>query len=115
MMSPVLKGLETEECWVLYLNSARYVTGRDCVSAGGLNSTVFDIKQIAASALQHKAQSVILVHNHPSGNPRPGTEDLNQTLALRRALDAFSIPLLDHVVYCDDSYYSFADEMVYKG
>jgi DNA repair protein RadC len=115
MMKPVLKGLETEECWVVYLNSAKYVIGRECVSSGGLNATIIDVKKIVASALERRAQSLVLVHNHPSGNPRPGREDLAQTQALRRALDAFSIHLLDHVVICDDSYYSFADELVYPG
>ena len=114
MMKPALKGLETEECWVIYLNSAKYVLARECVSAGGFNATVIDIKKIAASALERKAQSLVLVHNHPSGNPRPGKEDINQTLALRRALESLSIPLLDHVVFCDDCYYSFADELVYR-
>ena len=115
MMKPVLKGMDTEECWVIYLNAARYVIGRECVSAGGLNSTIIDFRKIAGSALERRAHSLILVHNHPSGNPRPGSEDLEQTMALRRALDSLSIALLDHVVFCDDSYYSFADEMVYKG
>jgi DNA repair protein RadC len=115
MMKPVLKGLETEECWVLYLNSAKYVISRECVSAGGMDSTIMDVKRIAASALEHKAQSLVLVHNHPSGNPRPGSEDMERTLELRRALDSLSISLLDHVVVCDDAYYSFADEMVYRG
>jgi len=115
MMKPVLKGLETEECWVVYLNAAKYVIGCECVSSGGLNATIIDVKRIVASALERRAQSLVLVHNHPSGNPRPGREDLTQTQALRRALDAFSIHLLDHVVICDDSYYSFADELVYPG
>jgi len=114
-MKPVLKGLESEECWVIYLNAAKYVIGRECVSSGGMNSTIMDVKKIAASALEHKAQALVLVHNHPSGNPRPGSEDMDRTMALRRALDSLSIKLLDHVVFCDDSYYSFADEMVYMG
>ena len=115
LMKPELKGLDTEECWVLLLNSARYVLARRRISSGGLNSTIIDVKRIAALALEHKAQSAILVHNHPSGNPRPGSEDKAQTLSLKRALDAFNIRLLDHVVFCDDSYYSFADETVYEG
>ena len=100
---------------MVYLNAAKYVISRECVSAGGLSSTIIDVKRIVASALERRAQSLVLVHNHPSGNPRPGREDLTQTLALRRALDAFSIHLLDHIVFCDDSYYSFADETVYQG
>lgn len=114
-MKPVLKGLETEECWVIYLNAAKYVLSRECVSTGGLNATIIDCKRIVASALERKAQALVLVHNHPSGNPRPGSEDIRQTVALRAALKPFSIELLDHVVFADDSYYSFADEMIYRG
>ena len=114
LMKPSLKGLETEECWVIYLNSARYIIGREKVSTGGLSATILDVKKIASLALDRKAQSLILVHNHPSGNPRPGSEDLNQTRALRNALDSLSIALLDHIVFCDDCYYSFADELVYR-
>jgi len=113
MMKPVMKGLDTEECWVIYLNSARYVISKECVSSGGLSSTIMDVRRIAALALEKKARSVVLVHNHPSGNPRPGQEDILQTQSLRDALAPLQIGLLDHVVFSDDRYYSFADEMVY--
>ena len=101
-------------CWAVFLNSANYVLAREKMSTGGLNSTLVDVKTIAATALEKKAVSVILVHNHPSGNPRPGKEDIRQTELLRQALTALSISLTDHVVICDDCYYSFADETVYE-
>lgn len=115
LMKPGLKGLQNEECWAVFLNSAHYVISKERMTAGGINSTIVDIKTIAAKALARKAVSVILVHNHPSGNPRPGTEDIRQTELLRQALTSLSISLMDHVVICDDCYYSFADEMVYEG
>lgn len=114
MMRPAMKGLVSEECWAVFLNSANYVLAREKMSTGGLNSTLVDVKTIAATALEKKAVSVILVHNHPSGNPRPGKEDIRQTELLRQALTALSISLTDHVVICDDCYYSFADETVYE-
>lgn len=114
LMRPALKGLQSEECWAVFLNSAHYVIAKEKMTSGGLNSTIVDIKTIAAEALARKAVSVILVHNHPSGNPRPGTEDIRQTELLRQALVSLSISLMDHVVICDDSYYSFADETVYE-
>lgn len=83
------------------------------MSTGGINATVMDVKVIVAHALSVKAVSVILVHNHPSGNPRPGSEDIRLTEQLRTALNQFNISLLDHVVVADDSYYSFSDETVY--
>lgn len=115
LMKPALKGLQKEECWAVFLNSAHYVIAKEKMTAGGLNSTIVDIKTIAAEALARKAVAVILVHNHPSGNPRPGAEDIRQTELLRQALTSLSISLMDHVVVCDDSYYSFADETVYEG
>lgn len=115
MMKPALKGLTYEECWAVFLNSANYVISRERMSSGGLNSTVIDVKSIASIALTLKAVSVILVHNHPSGNPRPGNEDIRQTEILRLALSSLSISLVDHVVMCDDSYFSFADDTVYEG
>ena len=115
LLKPVLKGLQSEECWAVFLNSAHYVIAKEKMTAGGLNSTIVDIKAIAAKALARKAVAVILVHNHPSGNPRPGTEDIRQTELLRQALTSLSIALMDHVVVCDDCYYSFADDTVYEG
>lgn len=114
MMRPAMKGLTMEECWAVFLNSANYVISKDRMSTGGLNSTLVDIKKISAAALEKKAVSVILVHNHPSGNPRPGTEDLKQTSALKQALSSLSIALVDHIVVCDDSYFSFADDTLYN-
>ena len=115
LMKPALKGLQKEECWAVFLNSAHYVIAKEKMTAGGLNSTIVDIKTIAAEALARKAVAVILVHNHPSGNPRPGAEDIRQTELLRQALTSLSISLMDHVVVCDDCYYSFADDTVYEG
>lgn len=113
MMIPALKGLRTEECWIVCLNSANYVISRRCMSAGGINATVMDVKEIVAHALSVRAVSLILVHNHPSGNPRPGSEDMRLTAQLKAALAQFNISLVDHVVVSDDSYYSFSDETVY--
>lgn len=114
LMIPVLKGLQTEECWIVCLNSANYVISRRKMSAGGINATVMDVKEIVSHALSVKAVSLILVHNHPSGNPRPGSEDLRLTAQLKAALSQFNISLVDHVVVSDDSYYSFTDEAVYQ-
>lgn len=112
LMLPKLKGLSHEECWILLLNRARYLTHRCRMSSGGGGATVMDVRDIIAKALQHKASAIIMVHNHPSGNPRPGNADLQQTEALRRAADSMDIALLDHVIVCDDCYYSFCDNEV---
>lgn len=114
-MLPRLKGLHHEECWILYLNRANYVIGTERASSGGLDSTTVDVKMIARRALEKLASGIIMLHNHPSGNPMPGSADINLTGKLKKALDFFDISLVDHIVVCDDRYYSFADESVTPG
>ena len=112
MMLPFLRGLDHEECWVIFLNRANYVLGKERMSVGGLESTVMDVKSILRRALEKKASGVILVHNHPSGNAMPGHADITQTGILKKALQTCEISLIDHVVIAEDSWYSFADEQL---
>ena len=112
LMIPHMKGLDHEECWVLFLNSANVLIGKEMMSKGGLEATVMDCKMIARRALERMASSVILVHNHPSGSAMPGTADVNQTGILKKALSTCDICLTDHVVISDKGYYSFADEQL---
>lgn len=112
IMRHVMKGLQHEECWVMFLNRANYVTGKEKISSGGTSSTVIDAKIIVKKAVEKLASGIILFHNHPSGNPRPGTVDLKETEKLKKALDLFGISLLDHIIVADDRYYSFSDEKV---
>lgn len=111
MMLPEMKGLKHEECWVIFLNRANYVIGKQKMTTGGLSATVLDVQAVISAALERKASGIILSHNHPSGNPHPGSEDIKQTAALKQAAVAFDISLLDHVVVCDDCFFSFADEV----
>ena len=114
MMLPFLRGIGHEECWVVFLNRANYVLGKERMSVGGMDSTVVDIKSILRRALERKASGVILVHNHPSGSAMPGQADIKQTALLNNALKACEIQLVDHVVIAEDSWYSFADEQLVK-
>ena len=114
LMIPHMKGLDHEECWVLFLNRANRLIGKEMMSSGGLESTVIDCKTIVRRALERKASSAILVHNHPSGSPLPGQADIKQTAMLKKALDTCDISLMDHVIITEDSYYSFADERIEK-
>ena len=78
--------------------------------SGGTGSTVIDIKIIVKKAVERLASGLILVHNHPSGNPLPGEQDRTQTEALKRALAVFDIVLVDHVIIARKKYFSFSDE-----
>lgn len=114
LMIPQLKGLDHEQCWVLYLNRSNFVVGREKLFNGGLSETVLDAQVIVRRALEQRASAVILVHNHPSGNPRPGASDIQGTQGLRRALAALELSLLDHIIVSDGYYFSFAEDRVGK-
>lgn len=110
MMVPMLRGIDHEECWGLFLNRANFILSKERFSSGGIDSTVIDVKSIVRKALEKKATSVILIHNHPSGNPLPGTNDIRETRNLKKALETCGIALMDHIIIAEDSFYSFADE-----
>lgn len=112
IMIPHMRGLDHEECWVIYLNRANHVLGKEMMSSGGMDSTVLDIKVILRRALERKASSLVIVHNHPSGSALPGKADITRTALLKKALSACEIQLLDHVVVADSGWYSFADEQL---
>ncbi len=107
---PFLGGLQHEECWIMFLNRANHMISKERISSGGLSSTVIDSKIILKKALEKLASGIILFHNHPSGNPRPGTNDIRETERLKKAAELLGISLLDHIIVASDSYYSFAEE-----
>ncbi len=109
IISPILKDLPHEECWVLYLNRANRLISKERISIGGVSATVIDVKIVIKSALEKLASSLILVHNHPSGNLQPGEHDKMQTKILKEAAALFDIALLDHLIIAGDEYFSFAD------
>ena len=113
LMIPVLKGLKHEECWILLLNDSSYLISKIRVTSGGGRSTVMDVRQVVRLALEQSASGMILVHNHPSGNPQPSNADVTQTDSLHKASGACGIDLMDHVVVCDDSFFSFSDDRAY--
>ena len=111
IMQPIMKDLDHEECWVIFLNKANRFIGKEMISRGGLDSTIIDNRSIIRKAIDRKATGLILVHNHPSGSALPSTADISQTQALNRALKTCDLALVDHVVISKGEYYSFADEI----
>jgi len=99
-----------EEVKVILLNRANGLVGIYSLSRGGISASVVDIKLILSVALKAVASSIILVHNHPSGNLKPSQADLNLTSKLKKATEIVEINLLDHLIISKDGYYSLADE-----
>lgn len=83
------------------------------VSEGGLSSSIIDVKKIAKSALDVFAHSVIMFHNHPSGNLKPSKEDIGATEKVKSALNLFDVRLLDHLILTDEESFSFNDEGIF--
>lgn len=109
-MHRYLQNLDHEECWVIFLNQSSRIIRKQRVSVGGLASTQVDVRLILREALKVSATSLILVHNHPSGNVRPSSDDDRLTMSLQQASKILNIRMLDHVIYSDYSNYSYADE-----
>jgi DNA repair protein RadC len=99
-----------EYFYILCLNRNNKVLGYCQISAGGLNGTIADVRIIMQTALKSNACSIILSHNHPSGNLVPSEADKDLTKKIREAGKFLDIPALDHLIITSESYFSFADE-----
>jgi len=102
--------LWTEESAMICLNRANEVIGYFKVSSGGTASTIMDAKVIFTQALQSGAHSIILAHNHPSGNRTPSDEDIKITKQFIKGAQLLDMRVLDHIILTDASHTSMADE-----
>lgn len=109
-LKPYLSDLKHEEFYVIYLNFANEIIQTSQVSKGGMTSTIADGKIIFKLALDCQASAFILAHNHPSGNKTPSQIDMKLTKSLREFGKCIDLQLLDHLVFTDNGYLSFADE-----
>ncbi len=113
ILKPHLSDLSHEEFWIIILNRANDVIKCEKVSSGGVSGTVADPKMIFKIALEHLASAIILAHNHPSGNLNPSQADKDLTQKLKAAGNNLDIAVLDHLIFTDKKYLSFADEGIF--
>jgi DNA repair protein RadC len=102
--------LPNEEFWVLLLNRANRVIRKKRISEGGLSGTVADPRIIFKLAIEELACSIIVAHNHPSGNLSASQSDIELTRRLKEAGKVMEVQLLDHLIIAGHKYFSFADE-----
>lgn len=107
-----LMDLPHEVFAVIFLNRANRIKHFEIISSGGMTGTVADPRIILKKALEEEAVSIILSHNHPSGNLRPSKADQDLTEKIKHAAKYFDIQVLDHIIVSNEGYYSFADEGV---
>lgn len=110
MMRSRAMDLPVEKFWVIHLNRAHLVQDITELSTGGVSQTIVDMKVLFKEALIKLSSSIILCHNHPSGNLQPSTSDIALTKRAKEAANLFNISLLDHVIIADSGYFSFSDE-----
>lgn len=102
--------IDHEEFWVLLLDRGHKVKDKINISRGGISGTVVDQRLIFKPAIARLSSAIILCHNHPSGTLYPSPEDKTLTKKLVQAGTLLDIPVLDHLIFTDQGYYSFADE-----
>ena len=107
---PQLSDLNHEQFWIMLLNNANKVIKLEKIGVGGLAGTTADPKKIFKSALENNAASIMLCHNHPSGNLAPSNADKQITNNIIKAGQFLEIKILDHIIIGNDNYFSFADE-----
>ncbi|MDR7129052.1 DNA repair protein RadC [Algoriphagus sp. 4150] len=110
LMRPDLLDEQIEHFYLILLNRGNQVIKKQLISQGGTAGTIVDIKIVFKLALEHLAQSIILVHNHPSGNLGPSDQDKRLTQRLVKIGRELDLPVLDHVIFTDVGYFSFADD-----
>ncbi len=109
-LKPVLQDLDHEQGWIVLLKRNHQLITIKNISVGGRHATIFDQKVIFKLALDHRAASLVLAHNHPSGNLTPSQEDKTITQKIKEGGRLLDITVLDHLIIGDHGYFSFADE-----
>jgi DNA repair protein RadC len=110
LLKPDLLYLPHEEFWVVLLNRSNFVIKKQKVGQGGIGETIADPRIVFKLALENLASTLILAHNHPSGNLKPSSSDKELTRRFKEAAKVLEITLADHLIFSDHGYFSFADE-----
>lgn len=110
LLGPLLSDLPHEEFWIVSLNRANQVISKDRISTGGISGTVVDPKLVFTLALRKMASSILLFHNHPSGQLIPSNADIQLTTKLVNAGAVLDIKVQDHLIIGNQKYFSFVDD-----
>ena len=110
IFSQYLSDLQTEEFWAIFLNQKNHVIYKTQISKGGISGTLVDVRVIFRIAIEHFATSVVVAHNHPTGNLNPSQADISITRRIKEAGDLLDIKLLDHLIIGENSFFSFSEQ-----
>lgn len=107
---PMLKDELSEHFYIVCLNAANKIIRIDLISTGSLDSSIVHPREVFKVAIENSAKSIILVHNHPSGNCEPSTEDISITKKLVEISKLMEIPVFDHLIIAENRYTSFVQK-----
>jgi DNA repair protein RadC len=110
---PILRDEIKEKFIVVCLNSANKVIKYETISVGNLNSSVVHPREIFKVAIDNSSASIILIHNHPSGNPEPSNEDIRITKKIVESGKVLDIPVFDHLIIAGETYTSFVEKRLF--
>jgi DNA repair protein RadC len=110
-----LRHEKQETIYLLLLDKKNHLLGEQCISRGTVDASVITPREIMIEALKWQAVNLILLHNHPSGNPSPSREDILLTERIRQSAEMIGLHVVDHIVIGDQTYYSFAENDMLHG
>lgn len=110
---PILRDDSKEKFIVVCLNSANKIIKHETISVGNLNSSVVHPREIFKVAIDNSSASIILIHNHPSGNPEPSNEDIRITKKIVETGKIMDIPVFDHLIVAGETYTSFIEKRLF--
>ncbi len=109
---PLLRDETVEKFCVVCLNSANKIIRYEIISVGNLNSSVVHPREIFKAAIENNSASIILIHNHPSGNPEPSNEDISITKKVVESGKIMDIPVFDHIIIAGNGFTSFVEKRI---
>jgi DNA repair protein RadC len=110
---PILRDDNKEKFIVVCLNSANKIIKHETISVGNLNSSVVHPREVFKVAIDNSSASIILIHNHPSGNPEPSNEDIRITKKIVETGKIMDIPVFDHLIIAGETYTSFVEKRLF--
>lgn len=105
-----LSECDRERFYSVHLNTLHQVCGLELVTQGVLDASLISAREVYKAAILSNAGSIILIHNHPSGDPQPSSEDRTVTRTLSESGRILGIPVMDHIIVGDGRYFSFSEE-----
>lgn len=110
LIKSTISDMAHEEMWLILLNRGNKLIKKTKMSSGGSTATIVDVKMILKAVIDAQAQSIILVHNHPSGSLAPSRADIEITNKIKEAAKYFDLTVMDHIIVAETGYYSFVDD-----